>query len=75
MAVVSDYPTTSPLVYGMVKLLEAAMVAGKEDIQEAILKAMRGVGTSPEKLATIQLVGHFKMGDVDRARSLLKEVS
>lgn len=74
LAVMAHYPSTSPLLYGMVKLLEAAILAGKEDMKGAILEAMHAVGASPEKLATIQLVAYFKADNMEKARDLLKQV-
>lgn len=73
LASMTEYSSAPPLLFGMVKLLEAAIATGREDKTAAILESMRSVGASPEKLVTIQVVAHFKAGNVDIARSLLKE--
>ena len=70
----SEHTSTPPLLYGMVKLLEATIAAGKEDKVGTILEAMRTVGASPEKLATIQVVAYFRADNMEKARSILKEV-
>ena len=70
----NEYTSTPPLLYGIVKLLEAAIAMGKKDNMDAILSSMQMVGASPEKLATIQVVAYFKAGNIEKARSLLKEV-
>lgn len=73
LVVMNEYTSTPPLLYGMVKLLEAAIAMGKKDNMDAILSSMQMVGASPEKLATIQVVAYFKAGNIEKARSLLKE--
>ncbi|KAL5474680.1 hypothetical protein EMCRGX_G026663 [Ephydatia muelleri] len=73
LKVMSEHTSTPPLLYGMVKLLEATIAAGKEDKVGTILEAMRTVGASPEKLATIQVVAYFRADNMEKARSILKE--